>query len=270
MTFEFERTTLRGTARFEGVGIHTGTPCTVTVEPGDDAIAFWNAGSRFAAKPSSITDTPRSTILGPVRTIEHLMSALAGIGITDAEIHVQGDELPILDGGALDFVEGLKSVGSEPTGKRSAFSLYGRVNLQDAGQTMHVSVGEGRWRYVYDAGDRFPGVQSFEIRLSADRYASEIAPARTFAFDEEIAAIQAAGLGLGGDARNTLVVGREGYLTEAKWPDEPARHKLLDCIGDLALAGVPPRFLNVVAERSGHSINVQAAARLSELCRWED
>jgi UDP-3-O-acyl-N-acetylglucosamine deacetylase len=82
--------------------------------------------------------------------------------------------------------------------------------------------------------------------------------------------IRAAGLGKGGTEENTLVIGGDGYLTQSRFDDEPARHKLLDVIGDLMLAGIPARFLNVVAERSGHRLNVEAAVRLVEVSTWEE
>lgn len=103
-----------------------------------------------------------------------------------------------------------------------------------------------------------------------DGYSDGVAPARTFCFEADIPLIQAAGLGNGGNEQNTLVVGPEGYLTENRFADEPARHKLLDLAGDLYLSGVPLRFVNVVGERSGHRLNVAAAARLAEVCTWED
>ena len=202
--------------------------------------------------------------------VEHLMSAFAGIAITDAEVEVEGEEMPILDGGSAEYLRGLRDAGTKETGRISACRLFGRVNLQDGPQRIGISLGSGRWRYEFEREDCWPGKQEFEITLDEETYAKEVALAKTFAFSDEIEALQEAGLGKGGSQENTLIIGPQGYLTESRFPDEAPRHKLLDCIGDLALSGIPMRFLNVVAERTGHKMNVQAAARLSEICEWED
>jgi UDP-3-O-acyl-N-acetylglucosamine deacetylase len=202
--------------------------------------------------------------------IEHLMSALAGLEITDAEVQVDGDELPILDGSSADYVNGLKAAGLQTIGSEKRCRLFGRINLREQNQAIGVSVGTGRWRYEFEREDFFPGYQVFEAYLEGAVYEDRVSPARTFAFEDEIEQLLMAGLGKGGSEENTLVIGKDGYRTPSRFADEPARHKLLDCIGDLALAGIPIRFLNVVAERTGHRMHVQAAQRLTEICEWED
>ncbi|MBA3726104.1 MAG: UDP-3-O-acyl-N-acetylglucosamine deacetylase [Armatimonadetes bacterium] len=269
MRIEFGRVTLASTAEFEGVGIHGGIASLVKVRPGAEGIAFTRSGERFPATPDSVTDTTRSTTLGTVRMVEHLMSAFAALGVTDAEVKVEADEMPILDGGSATYLAGLKASGSAPVGWKSALSLFGRVNLQEGPCRIGVSVGTGRWRYEYDREGSFPGPQVFETRIDQKTYAAEVAPARTFAYEEELEWLRRAGLGKGGTEENTLVIGKDGYRTKHLFTDEAPRHKLLDCMGDIALAGIPLRFLNVVAERTGHKMNVEAAARLVEICEWE-
>jgi UDP-3-O-acyl-N-acetylglucosamine deacetylase len=95
-------------------------------------------------------------------------------------------------------------------------------------------------------------------------FEAEVAPARTFGFERELPQIEAAGLAKGLDRSSALLIGESGYANEARFDDEPARHKLLDAMGDLYLSGVPVRFLNVVAERTGHRMNVLAASKLKE------
>ncbi|MCH8274547.1 MAG: UDP-3-O-acyl-N-acetylglucosamine deacetylase [Armatimonadetes bacterium] len=270
MRIEFERVTVASSAAFVGVGIHSGDECRVVVRPGNEGIIFRSDGARIPAVPEEVSRTPRSTWLGPIRTVEHLMSALAGAEITDAEVDVEGEELPILDGGAMEYLRGIDCAGTKETGRRAALRVSGTVGLENGLQQISVALGDGRWRYEFDSGDRWPGRQSVEVRLTPARYAREIAPAKTTVFEDEIEAVRASGLGLGGNEKNTLVIGQAGYLTESRFPDEAPRHKLLDCIGDLALSGVPVRFLNVVAHRTGHEMNVRAAARLAELCNWEE
>jgi UDP-3-O-[3-hydroxymyristoyl] N-acetylglucosamine deacetylase len=263
MTFEFERLTVATEVVFEGVGIHSGLLARAVVKEGCSGIAF----NGVRATPENVGETTRSTTLGSVRMVEHLMSALAATGITDAEVSLEGDEMPILDGGSLNYYEGLLGAGVRAIGA-SRGRVFGRVHLQEGAQRIAISAGTGRWRYEFEREGHWPGKQVFEGDVAAD-YASEIAPAKTLAFEDELTMLRAAGLGKGGTPENTLVIGSEGYLTENRFPDEPPRHKLLDCIGDLYLSGVPPRFLNVVAEKSGHKMNVEAARRLAEICAWE-
>lgn len=270
MIAEFERQTVADSVEFCGKGVHTGEACSARVFPGSDGIAFRVGSERILAMPSSVTDTTRTTRLGPVGMAEHLMSAFAAMEISDAEVEVIGPELPILDGSALDYWNGLQAVGAERTGKTSKVTIFSRVNVQgDNEERIGVSAGSGRWRYEWEVPGCWLGPLGFEASLPDD-YGEQIAPAKTFCQESEIAMARAAGLGKGADEHNTLVIGQEGYLTEQRFRDEPPRHKLLDLIGDLMLAGIPPRFLNVVAERSGHRLNVEAAARLAETCTWED
>lgn len=270
MRIEFRRKTVRESVAFEGVGIHTGLNAKVIVHPGQNEIVFVRNETRVEAIPENVIDSNRCTALSNARTIEHLMSALAALEITDADIEVTSEELPILDGSSMEFVEGLSDVGFEELGSKSAAGLFGRINMQDERQRMSISVGEGWWKYEFDTGDRWPGKLEFEIEINGESYRNEIAPARTFVMEEQIDALIAAGLGKGANDHNTLILAENGYKNSSRFYDEPARHKLLDCIGDLYLAGIPPRFLNVAAERSGHKLNVRAAHRLQELCDWED
>jgi len=264
----YTRRTLTRPAHFEGLGLHTGVPVRVTVNPGEDGIAFRYGTGRWAARPEFVTDTTRSTRLGEVGTIEHLMSALAGMEITDAEVEVSAPEMPGLDGSASGYVRGLAEAVLQDLGEAELPSLYRRVFLKEEdGTEIAIGKGTGHWRYVFTAGDRWPGVQAFELDALPQGYVDEIASARTFAFAEEVPMIIQMGLGQGLDDTSALILGIEGYKNESRFEDEPARHKLLDLCGDLYLAGVPLRFLNVVAERSGHRTNVKAAEMLAQAIR---
>lgn len=271
MTAEFERRTVAGDVRFEGPGIHSGEVGIAVVQPGDDGIAFTNGGSRLAATPGNVSDTSmRTTRLGAIGMIEHLMSAFGALEITDAEVEVTGPELPILDGSAMEYLCGLQSAGTVALGKRHRVHLFSRVNVHgEQDERIGISAGTGRWRFDWERNGHWPGLLSKEAQLPDD-YADAVAAARTFCFEDELEAIRAAGLGKGGTEANTLVIGSDGYRTQSRFDDEPPRHKLLDLVGDLMLAGIPVRHLNVVAERSGHKLNVEAAARLVEVITWEE
>ncbi len=263
----FERQTLDTDLTFEGPGLHCGEPTQVLVSGGTEGIHFRQGTNRLAAIPENVTDTSRCTRLGEIGVIEHLMSALAAAGITDAEIEVTGRELPAADGCAAPYMQALLDAPRKALGTMEVEGLFARVYEKAETHSVAIGRGEGWWRYEFLTGERWPSVQDFELRLTPERYAEEVAPARTFCFSEELPHLEAAGLGKGLDASTALVLGVSGYENAARFPEEPARHKLLDLIGDLYLAGLPPVLLNVVAERSGHRANVAAAAKLRSAVR---
>ena len=195
------------------------------------------------------------------------MSAFAGLGITDAEVEVSGGELPAAGGSSAEFVEGLLSSGFEKIGTMEVTPPFARVYLKGDHHSLAIGAGSGHWRYDFVTADVWPGKQSFEAFLDPRVYTSEVAPARTFVFEDEIAVVQRAGFGQGLDESSALVLGQMGYVNPSIFPDEAARHKLLDLIGDLYLSGIPIRAVDVVAERSGHAANIEAAAKLAAASR---
>lgn len=263
----FPLATLRTTLVFEGAGLHSGRAVTVRVHPGRDGIHFRTGAERVEARPENVTGVKRCTTLGPVATIEHLMSALAAGGITDAEVEVDGGELPALDGSSLPYAEAIAATPVEPVGEAILDGPFARV-FEKFGETeIAIGRGEGHWRYVFDLGERWVQQMDFEWLVSPETYLTDVAPARTIAFEEQIDAARAAGLGLGLDADSVVRVAADGYPVAPRFADEPARHKLLDMMGDLYLAGIPPQLLNVVGERNGHEANVRAAVKLAQAVR---
>lgn len=260
----FERRTIERDVVFEGLGLHSGVPVVVTIRPSDQGILFRCPAGAWSAVPENVTDTTRCTRLGEISTIEHLMSALCGMELTDVDIELTANELPAMDGSSKPFVEGLAGAGNRVIGERTLRPPYSRLYVHDGEAKVAVAAGEGHWRYEFVTGMRWPGAQVFEVTNLPEGYAESIAPARTFGFEDEVPHLHAMGLARGLDLTSALVLGREGYVNEPRFSDEPARHKLLDAIGDLYLAGVPARFLSVVAERSGHRLHVDLAARLAE------
>ena len=266
----YQRKTLANSASFEGIGLHSAAPVKMTVRPGEEGIAFRYGTDRFEARPENVTETTRSTKLGTVCTIEHMMSALAGLEITDAEVELNAPEVPGLDGSALPFFDAMEAAGTTDLGIAELPPLFRRLFVHEDPIKIAISDGNGHWRYDYETGDRWPNAQSFEFRATSESYREQLASARTFAFFEEVPKIIAAGLGLGLDENSVLILGPDGYKNEARFPDEPARHKLLDLIGDLYLSGVPIRFLNVVAEKSGHRTNISAASMIRRALENKD
>jgi UDP-3-O-[3-hydroxymyristoyl] N-acetylglucosamine deacetylase len=254
--------TIAGDVVFEGKGLHTGMPVRMVVRPGTAGIAFTLGSERVLAIPENVTDTRRSTRLGSVGTIEHLMAAFAGLEITDAEVELNAPEVPGMDGSAKLYVEGFLGAGFIDGEERQVPDLYRRIFLAEDNISISIGKGAGHGRYVYDLGERWPGAQVYESESVTAVFATEIAPARTFALTEEVPHLKRLGLGQGLDETSAVIVGPAGYENEVRFPDELARHKLLDLMGDLYLAGVPLRALNFVGERSGHRTHVQAAAML--------
>jgi UDP-3-O-[3-hydroxymyristoyl] N-acetylglucosamine deacetylase len=260
----FPRNTLSNDLILEGRGLHSGEPVSVRLMPGENGIGFHSDGIRTIAHPANVTDTTRSTKLGSIGTVEHFMAAFAGLEITDLEIEVDGPEMPALDGSSAPLVASVLATGLENIGIVELPDLYTRVFLQeDGGITGAVAKGVGHWRYVFATDARWPHEQTFERDDIVTDFTTEIAPARTFAFTEEIPVIIQMGLAKGLDEKSALILGIEGYKNEPRFPDEPARHKLLDLIGDLYLTGVPLRALSVVAQRTGHRTNVMLAGKLA-------
>jgi UDP-3-O-[3-hydroxymyristoyl] N-acetylglucosamine deacetylase len=261
----FQRRTLKAEARLSGRGLHTGVPVELLLTPGDEGIRLRLGGSTWAAIPENVTDTTRSTKVGDIGTVEHFMSAMSGLGITDVDVELTAPEFPALDGSSAEYVRALNEVGFQDIGERASPNLYKRVFVQDDQVSIAISKGAGHWRYEYISGDRWPHEQSYDCLDVKTLYETEIAPARTFAHSADIPAIQANGLAQGLDESSALILEEAGYRQEPRFPDEPARHKLLDLIGDLYLSGVPVQFLNVVAQRSGHRMNVLAALQLKAI-----
>jgi UDP-3-O-acyl-N-acetylglucosamine deacetylase len=249
---------------FEGLGLHSGVPVKMKVHPSEDGINFRLNGERVRACPGNVTDTHRSTKLGSIATVEHLMSAFCGLEITDAEVELTGHELPGLDGSSHEYAVKLRACGLQELPSDEMAEVYRRIFFQEGDISVAIGKGSGSWRFEFDTGQRWPGVQSWGSEDVVANYVEEISTSRTIAFSEEIPHLLKAGLGQGLNSDSVLILGERGYENVPRFSDEPVRHKLLDLLGDLYLSGVPARHLSVVAERSGHRANVRAAALLVE------
>src|SRR5688572_22047612 len=145
MSVSFQRQTLSSSATFDGFGLHSGTPVTVRIEPSDKGIWFQCGSERVQARPEFVTDTSRCTRLGTISTVGHVMSALGGFGVTDADVVLTAPELPALDGASLAFSEGISNSGLEPLGEMR-FGLFERVFFVEDPIRIAVAKGEGHWR----------------------------------------------------------------------------------------------------------------------------
>ena len=254
----------------EGIGLHGGKASRLTFRPApaNAGIVFSRAGRTIPALPHNVVDTRRGTSLGGVAVVEHVLSAISGLGIDNIEIEVDGDEVPGLDGCALLFVDSLEKAGTKQQRPEKRFITVDEpVKLSDRDATLEVRPGRG---LKIDFMVNFPGVgeQHFSFDAVKKSYKKEIAPARTFGYIEEYESLKQECLARGASLDNVLVLSKDGYVNTPRFPDEMARHKVLDLIGDLALAGRPLRA-DVRAVRSGHRLNVEMARLLYERGRQQ-
>jgi len=264
------RFTVKNPLEFEGTGLHTGKPSRIVVHPasGNDGIIFRKDGVDIPARYEFVAETNRRTVLERdgvrIETVEHILSALYGLGITDAIIEVEGEEIPAMDGSALPFAQAIYENRIESEGEVQPFQLMLPIGVEDEGRKVeavpHANLTVATAiRYDHP----FLPSQFIELTITPETYLEEIAPARTYAFVEEVEVLKEKGLAAGGSLENALVIGRDGYVNEPRFPDEPVRHKVLDLLGDLALLGRP--FVGrIMAVAGGHSLHLEFVKKLAE------
>jgi UDP-3-O-[3-hydroxymyristoyl] N-acetylglucosamine deacetylase len=261
------RRTVARTIRIRGRGLHSGSPLTLRIHPYGEGIVFRCAGESVRARPANVTGTFRATTLGGISTVEHLMSAFAAASVSGALVELTAPEVPGLDGSARGFADAIAEAGTSVLGPAPERAVSGTVTVRRGPASIVIRPGTGRWSCTYDLGDRWPGALTARTTLPGE-YGAAVAWARTCVLAEEIPWAREAGLGRGLDAGGVVVIGPDGYANPVRSPDEPARHKLLDLIGDLWLAGVPLDRMDVTAVRPGHTTGVRAAALLAR--RWPE
>lgn len=273
-----------------GIGVHSGTHVRMALTPApvNTGIVFrridlGDVDNAIRAHASAVSDTRNCTSIRndagvELATVEHLMSACAGLGVDNLIVEVDGPELPILDGSSAPFVQVLLNAGIKTQNAPQRFiRMLAPVEVRMGSKRAALLPAEGFAGLDLDVTIRFAdpaiGVQRRCVRLTPERFLSEIADARTFGFMADVETMRAAGLGRGASMDNTLVVdaGRVINPEGLRFDDEFVRHKMLDAIGDLAMAGAPicGRF---VADQPGHALNarlVHALLDTPEAWCWE-
>ena len=287
---------------FKGFGLHTGKEVELVIEPAEvnHGIQFLrvdlDSHPIVPARVEYVTDTKRSTTIEKngvkVVTVEHLLSALYALGIDNVLIKISNEELPILDGSAAPYVEALKQIGLvTQSGSKSYISINNTITYKDesGAEILYVPSEELSLSVVLDYSNKVLGTQYAELR-KIDNYAEEIASCRTFVLLSELENLAHSGLIKGGDIDNAIVIvdkkieeealrklakllGKEELKIniqgntlnncELKYINEPARHKLLDLIGDLALLGKPLKG-HIIAKKPGHNLNTSFARILKK------
>ena len=258
-----------------GVGLHSGADASVRLLPASagTGLVFRRRadGQEISALAANVGDTSRCTRLQSgdfeIQTVEHVLSALAGIGVTDAVVEIDGPEVPAMDGSAAPFAAAISAVGICSLAETAVpLRLTEPVYLSENGSAI-VALPSERFKasVVLDYPRiAYLGTLAAMYDSAADNYAEQIAPARTFGFLAEIDALRARGLGLGASLDNAVALGDDKYETPLRFANELARHKLLDLIGDLALAGCP-LHVEILAVKPGHTLNTRLARRLGDL-----
>lgn len=272
------QTTIKSRVTLDGFGVHSGKAVSVSFLPADpdSGIVFHHINAagdtrEIRALVSEIGSTDLCTALGDpagqhVNTVEHVMAALFGLGIDNLVVEVEGNEMPILDGSSAGFVDAIDQAGIETQDvKRRYIRVLKPVRIDSGASFAEFRPHDGtRFEVEIDFESPAIGRQSFASDINAKTFRSEIARARTFGFMKDVERLWAAGHALGSSLENSVVIGDDSRVINMeglRYKNEFVRHKLLDAMGDLALAGA--RFIGSYRSyRGGHRLNAAALRRL--------
>ncbi|HSD71261.1 MAG TPA: UDP-3-O-acyl-N-acetylglucosamine deacetylase [Thermoanaerobaculia bacterium] len=273
------QTTLRTTVSIEGVGLHSGHPVRASFRPAPagHGIVFRRLDHPDTVVPARVESASTfdyATTLNvdgvSVGTVEHVLSAAYGEGLDNCVIELDGPEVPILDGSALPFVRLFHAAGFErldsPVESLASTEPVEvardgrRVSFQPDGPGLTIT-------YEIDFPHPVVGRQELTVAIRPEEYSTRIAPARTFGFARDVAALRSRGLARGGSLHNAVVLDEEGVLSgPLRFRDEFVRHKVLDLVGDLALLGAPLQG-HIHARRAGHALHIEFARALAAASR---
>jgi UDP-3-O-[3-hydroxymyristoyl] N-acetylglucosamine deacetylase len=267
-------TTVQRPVEARGVGLHTGVSVSIRILPAPPStgIVFLRtdldnfhvpASWRYVARVSYATSLMRQGVM--ISTTEHLLSVFYSMGVDNAYVEIDNLEVPILDGSGSPYVELLKAAGLKSYRRRKRFLLIRRPVTVESGSKRITILPADRFLLTCDVFYDHPmiGKQSLDMEVTPERYAQEIAPARTFGFAHELDQMRDMGLIRGAALENAMCFDRVGVQNPGglRFPDECCRHKALDLIGDLALIG-KPLLGHVIAERAGHAMHTALVARI--------
>jgi len=279
----FEQRTLEKMAACTGVGLHSGKMVNMTIHP-----APINHGIKFrrvdlpgtpdlTAQFNRVVDTSLATVIGSagciVSTIEHLMATFAGLSIDNALVELDSYEVPVMDGSAGPFTELIKGAGIKDQGTaRHCFILNEPIELKEGDKSVTVYPSDV-FRITCSIDFKHPLIQkqSFSIDVTDEVFDTEISKARTFGFLQEVEYLKRYGLAQGGSLDNAVVIDNDRIINEdgLRYPDEFVRHKILDCLGDFSLLGMPI-LGHLVVHKSGHQFNHAFLEKFfSQKASWE-
>jgi UDP-3-O-[3-hydroxymyristoyl] N-acetylglucosamine deacetylase len=256
-----------------GIGLHSGEPVVMRVEPAgaDTGVLFRAAdGTLIPANADHVVDTNSATTVGAfgmrVRTIEHLMAAAAALGLDNMVVDIDGSEVPAADGSAKPFIDLLRSAGSASLpAPRRPLVISEPIRVGTENRWLEVLPADSlRISYTLDNNHPVIGLQVGTYGITEDVFDQELAAARTYGFLRDVPAMRQNGLARGGSLENAVVVGKRSVLNDSlRYPDEFVRHKILDLVGDLFLLGRPLRA-HVVGRNAGHALNYQLVTAIQK------
>lgn len=272
--------TLRREILLSGIGLHTGQEGTLRIGPAapGDGLVFYCRGRRVPALAENVAPSARCTRLvadgAEVLTPEHVLAALYGVRVDNARLDLDGPEVPILDGSALRFVQAIQEAGIVTQAAAARVLRLCRPVWVPDGERHVLALPAGHLAITVATAFGRPGAGPAVLNLrfppigeddaAVELFIHQLAPARTFCFQDEVAALLAAGLGVGGSLENALVLSDEGPSRPLRFDDEPIRHKALDLLGDLALLG-GRLCAHVIAVKAGHALHTAAAEQIRRM-----
>ncbi len=265
-------------AKLSGIALHTGVRARLTLNPApkDTGIVFRRidipGNPSVRALATNVVDTNRGTTIASgnaaVSTVEHVLAALAALGITNAMVDMDGPEPPICDGSALPYLELAKSAGiAEQNALAKTWTPEKPIEMGFGQSSVLVEpADELRVSCVLEHGEASIGTQSLEMPVTPESFEKELAPARTFCDFRDLKQLIAMGLVKGGSLDNAIIIHDGAMICKEglRYADEPARHKLLDMVGDIALTGMSVKA-TVKVVRPGHSTNIELAKKIMAL-----
>lgn len=266
------QTTVAATVTYTGIGLHSGQDVTITLKaaPVNTGIVFARVdlpgAPRVTATASNVTNAMRATTLeagaAKVFTVEHLLAAFYAMKLDNCLVEITAVEPPVADGSSLPFIRLIQEAGTvEQAAERRQYAVTREMTIRQDDKFITILPYEG-FRITFTSINPHPqlGVQFGDYEITPETFIRELAPARTIGFMHEVEALQAQGLALGGSLENAVVYDHEKALTPLRFPDELVRHKILDIVGDLALAGRVSG--HVIAVKSSHALNTALAKEI--------
>ena len=266
--------TLASRVVYDGIGLHSGRPVHMELVPAATGTGIQFARADLpealpvAATAANVTATLRATTIGAGAlkffTIEHLMSALHVHGIDNCLVLLDAEEPPVVDGSARTFFRLIAEAGTVEQDAVRRETVIDRIYRVDDGSHFVMALPYDGLRVSFTSLNEHPliGVQYYDLEVTPEAYEREIAPARTIAYEKEVKALQANGLGLGGSLETVIVYNDEGWMNPLNFPNELVRHKILDVLGDIRLSGIVRG--HIVAVASGHALNTALAKQIAE------
>ena len=261
--------TIKKSASISGVGLHTGKESRITLHPAkpNTGVVFISEGVEIKAVASNVCDTRRGTTLGigdiRIHTVEHLLSALAGLLIDNVRIDISDIEAPVMDGSALPFVHLIDEAGIEnQEASPIVIAPDAPIWVLDGDKCVIASQSDFyQARVLISFKHKMIGEQVASFCINPEIYRKDIAPARTFCTSDEIEYILSQGLGKGGTEENVVIAYEDRYSTALRFSNEMVRHKILDLIGDLSLTGGRIQA-DVFGLKTSHTLNTDLACRM--------